>query len=73
MLIAPYDLDGFGHDAGRAPAEEATKAAVVLGRPSIGEAGKAPSGSGGSASPSIQAFAPPEEIDPIEVSFDLSP
>jgi hypothetical protein len=33
--------------------EEATKAAVVLDQLSIGEVDKVPSGSGGSASPSI--------------------
>ena len=53
--------------------EEATKATVVLDQPSIDEVDKAPGGSGGSASPSIQALGPLERVDPIEVSFDLSP
>ena len=52
-LVAPYDLNGSGRDAGRAPAEEVAKAAAALDRSSIGKADKVPSGSGGLASPSI--------------------
>jgi hypothetical protein len=52
-LVAACDPDGSGHDTGRTPVEEATKATTVLDRPSIGEADRAPGGSGGSAGPSI--------------------
>jgi hypothetical protein len=72
-LIAPCAPNGPGRDAGGAPAKEATKAAAVLDRLSIGEADKVPSGSGGSADTSIQAVGPLEGVDPIEVSFHPSP
>ena len=72
-LIAPCDPDGSGHDTEKALAEEATKAVATLDRPSIGEAARAPSGSNGSAGPSIQALSPRKGVDPIEVSFNLSP
>jgi hypothetical protein len=52
-LIAPCASDGPGHDAGRAPMEEATKVAAVLDQPSIDKAVKTSSGSGGSAGPSV--------------------
>jgi hypothetical protein len=51
--ITPCAPDSPGHDIGRAPPKEATKAAVVLDQPSTGKATKAPSGCDGSASPSI--------------------
>jgi hypothetical protein len=57
-LIAPCDPNSSGHDAGRAPVEEAAKAAAALDRPSIGEADKVTSGSGGMARPSIQMLGP---------------
>ncbi|XP_066333641.1 uncharacterized protein [Miscanthus floridulus] len=53
MLITPYAPDGPGHDAGRAPAKEATNMVAELNQPSIGKVVKNHSGSGGSASPSI--------------------
>ena len=53
MFIAPCALNGLGHDARRAPAEEASKTVTVLDRLSIGKAIKTSSGSGGSAGPSI--------------------
>ena len=52
-LVAPYDPNGSGHNAGRASAEEATKVAVALDRSSIDEVDKVTRGSGGLASPSI--------------------
>ena len=73
MLIAPYDPDGSSHDIGRAPAEEAAKAAAVLDRPSIDEANKVPGSSGGSTGTSIQALGPSEGVAPIEVSSNVSP
>ena len=73
VLIVPCVLDGSTHDVGRASGEEATKAAAVVDRLSIGEVVKAPGGSGGSAGPSIQALGPPEGVNSIKVSFDLSP
>jgi hypothetical protein len=73
MLVAPYALDSPGRDAGRAPTEEATKAAVLLDQPSISKAVKTSGGSGGSTGPSIQALGPLDGVDPIEVRFDLSP
>jgi hypothetical protein len=51
--------------------EEATKVAAVLDLPSIGEAPKASSSSGGSASPFIQALGPLEGADPIEMKTNL--
>jgi hypothetical protein len=72
VLITPCDPDGSGHDVGRAPVEEAAKAAATLDRPSIGEADKVTGGSGGLAGPSIQALGPPEGVDPIEESSNLS-
>ena len=72
-LIAPCIPDGRGSDTGRAPMEGAAKAAAVLDRPSISEVAKTPSGSDGSAGPSIQALGPPKGVNPIEVSSDLSP
>jgi hypothetical protein len=57
-LVVPYAPDGPGHVTGRAPAKEAAKAVAVLDRPSIGEAIKVPSGSGGSIGPTIQALDP---------------
>ena len=72
-LIAPYAPDSPSHDAGGALAEEATKAAMVLDRPSIGEADNVPSDSGSPNGPSILALAPLDGVDPIEVSSDLSP
>ena len=45
----------------------------MLDRPSIGEVDKVPGGSGVSAGPSIYALGPPEGVDPIEVSSNLSP
>jgi hypothetical protein len=53
VLIAPYAPNGPGHNAGRAPMEEATKAAVVFDQLSISKVVKTSSGRGGSASPSI--------------------
>jgi hypothetical protein len=53
--------------------EGAAKAAAMLNRPSIGEAAKTPSSSDGLANPSIQVLSPPEGVNPIEMSFDLSP
>ncbi|XP_066324017.1 uncharacterized protein [Miscanthus floridulus] len=53
MLIAPCGLISSSHDIGRALVEEATKATAALDQPSVGEADKAPGGSGGSAGPSI--------------------
>ncbi|XP_066323931.1 uncharacterized protein [Miscanthus floridulus] len=53
MLIAPCAPDGPSRDAGRAPIEEATKAAAVLDQPSIGKVVKTSSDSGGLAGPSI--------------------
>ena len=53
MLVSPCAPDVHGHDAKRAPAEEASKTAVVLDRPSICKVVKTSSGSGGSAGPSI--------------------
>jgi hypothetical protein len=73
MLIAPCAPDGPDHDAGRALVEKVTKAAVVLDQPSIGKAVKTSGGSGGSDGPSIQVLGPPEGVDMIEVSSDLSP
>jgi hypothetical protein len=52
-LIAPCAPDGPSHDAERAPVEEAAKAAMTFGQPSISEAANAPGGSGGSAGPSV--------------------
>ena len=72
-LIAPYDPDGSSHDTERALVEEATKAVAMLDRSSIGEAARALGGSNGSAGPSIQVLGPPEGVDPIKVSSDLSP
>ena len=54
-------------------AEEATKIAATLDRPSISKAVKNSSGSGGLASPSIQELSSLEGADLIKVSFDLSP
>ncbi|XP_066342477.1 uncharacterized protein [Miscanthus floridulus] len=62
MLISPYDLDGPGHDARRAPVEEAAKAAAVLDRLSIGQANKVPSGSGGSAGPPSRCSDPQKRL-----------
>ena len=72
-LIAPCDPDGSSHDTERALVEEATKAVAALDRSSIGEAARALGGSNGSAGPSIQVLGPPEGVDPIKVSSDLSP
>jgi len=52
-LVTPYDPDGSSRDIGRAPAEEATKTAVVLDPLSIGEANTITGESGGLAGPSI--------------------
>ncbi|XP_066354602.1 uncharacterized protein [Miscanthus floridulus] len=52
-LIAPCAPNDPGHNKERALVEEATKAVVVLDRPSDGEVANTPGGSGGSASPSI--------------------
>ncbi|XP_066361099.1 uncharacterized protein [Miscanthus floridulus] len=52
-VIAPCAPDSSGHNTEGASAEEAAKVAVVLDRPSIGEAPKASGDSGGSAGPSI--------------------
>jgi hypothetical protein len=70
-LVAPCARDGSGHDKEGAPVEEATKVAAVLDLPSIGEAPKASSSSGGSASPFIQALGPLEGADPIEMKTNL--
>jgi hypothetical protein len=72
-LVAPCDPISFGRDAGKDLAEESTKAAALLARPSTSEADKTPGGSDGSVDPSIQVLTPPEGVDPIEVSSDLSP
>jgi hypothetical protein len=71
-LVTPCAPDGPDYDAERASTKEATKAAAVLDRPSIGKVANTPCGSSGSAGPSIQALGPPEGADPIEVSYDLS-
>ena len=73
MLITPYAPDSPSHNIGRAPTKEAAKAVVVPSHLGIGEKGKTPGGSDGSAGPSIQALGPLEGVDPIEVSIDLSP
>ena len=65
--------DGSGHDVGRALAKETTKAAVVLDRPGIGKAAKAPGSSNSLARPPSRCSPPLEGFDPINVSFDLSP
>ncbi|XP_066374560.1 uncharacterized protein [Miscanthus floridulus] len=52
-LIAPCAPDGPSHDVGRAPAEEATKTAVVPDQPNISKVVKTSGGSDGSAGPSI--------------------
>jgi hypothetical protein len=52
-LVTPCTPDSPGRDPEGASAKEATKAAAVLNRPSIGEATNTPSDGGGSASPSI--------------------
>ena len=57
-LITPYAPNGPGHDVGRAPVKEATKAATVLDQPSIGEATDGPSGSDGLAGPPSRRSAP---------------
>ena len=49
----PCVPNGSGHNTGGASVEEATKAVATLGRPSINKVAKAPSGSDGSAGPSI--------------------
>jgi hypothetical protein len=72
-LVAPCARDGSGHDIEGAPVEEATKVAAVLDLPSIGEAPKSSGGSGGSASPFIQALGPLEGADPIKMKTDLFP
>ena len=72
-LVITCAPDGPGHNTGRAPAEEASKMAAVLDRPSIGKAVKTPGDSGGLAGPSIQALSSLEGADPIELSSDLSP
>jgi hypothetical protein len=72
-LVIPCNPVSFGRDAGKDVAEESTKAAALLARPSTGEADKTPGGSDGSAGPSIQVLNPPEGVDPLEVSSDLSP
>ncbi|XP_066310953.1 uncharacterized protein [Miscanthus floridulus] len=72
-LITPCYPDGSCHVIGRAPVEEAAKVVAVLDRPSIDEANKVPSDSGGSTSPSIQALGPSEGVAPIEVSSNVSP
>jgi hypothetical protein len=71
--VAPCAPNGLGRDTGRALAMEAAKAAVVPGHLGIGEVAKTPGGSDGLASPSIQALGPPEGVDPIKVSSDVSP
>jgi hypothetical protein len=65
-VVASYALGSLGHDVEGASTEEATKAAVVLDRSSIGEAPKASSGSGGLAGPSIQVLGTLEGADPIK-------
>jgi hypothetical protein len=70
---AYYYEQAYYCDVGRALAEEATKAAVLLDQPSFGKAIKTSGSSGGSTNPSIQALGPLEGVDPIEVRFDLSP
>ena len=72
-LIMPCAPNGPGHDTKRASTKEAAKATAVLDQPSISETAKVPSGSYGSAGPSIQALSPLEGVDPIEVSSNLSP
>jgi hypothetical protein len=52
-LVTPCDPNGSGHDARRAPMEEAAKVAAALDRPSIDEVDKVTGGSGGLAGPSI--------------------
>ncbi|XP_066334384.1 uncharacterized protein [Miscanthus floridulus] len=71
-LFAPYGLTDSSHDIGKAPAKEGTKTVAAPDRPSVGEAPRTASGSGGSAGPSIQALGPIEGADLIEVSSDLS-
>ena len=72
-LVAPCAPDGPGCDKGRVPVEEAAKAVAMLNQPSIGKAVKTSGGHNGSTSPSIRALGPLEGVDPIQVSFDLSP
>ncbi|XP_066373583.1 uncharacterized protein [Miscanthus floridulus] len=72
-LVAPYAPDGPGHDKGRVPMEEAAKAMAMLNQPSIGKAVKTSGSRNGSTSPSIRALGPLEGVDPIQVSFNLSP
>ena len=72
-LIVPCAPDSLCHDTGREPVKEAAKAVAVLDQPSIGKATKVHGCNDGSAGPSIQALSPPEGVDLIKVSFDLSP
>jgi hypothetical protein len=72
-LIAPCAPNGPGCDTRRAPTKEAAKAVAVLGQPGIGEVAKVPGGSDGSAGPLHLGARPPEGVDLIEVSSDLSP
>jgi hypothetical protein len=53
--------------------KEAAKAAAIPGHLGVNEAAKISGSSDGSAGPSIQVLSPTEGVDPIEVSFDLSP
>ena len=54
-------------------AKEAAKAEVALNQTSVDDATKALGSSNGLVGPSIQALRPPEGVDLIKVSFDLSP
>jgi hypothetical protein len=54
-------------------AKKLAKPVAALDELSIGEVAKVPGGSDGSTGPSIKALGPPEEVDPIDMSFDLSP
>ena len=68
-LVIPCAPDGPSHDAGRALMEGAAEAAAVLDRPSIGGVAMTPSGSGGSAGPSIWALGPPRRGQPNRREF----
>jgi hypothetical protein len=73
VLITPCAPNGLGRDTRRVPTKEEAKVATVPDHLGPGEVAKTPSGSDGSASPSIQVLSPLEGVDLIKVSSDLSP
>ena len=56
----------------RAPTKEAAKAAAMPNQSGVGEATRTLGVSDGLAGPSIQVLSPPDRVDPIEVSSNLS-